>query len=406
MTGALILLIAGYTALIVYGSLFPFTGWSASGADLLRFLDAQAADYSTSDVVANVLAYIPLGVLLGWTRSKARPVTAIVVAGIAAAGLSSLMELFQQFIPTRVPSAIDVISDTCGALLGAVTACLLRNDRLPYLDWRNRWAKPGLQFDLGLAVIGIWALSQLTPLVPSLDIGHLRQGLAPLWHTMRDLERFNAMQCAVYALSISGLALLFTTLTAPGRPALRIFFGFVAAVLLCKILVVGRQLSLEAITGATAAALLVAGFVALRKAVVASISAVLVLGAFVCAEVSFDPAASRHPFNWVPFLGALQDPLPGFNSILDAFWPSFALGYLARLTTASTYRSSVIWGGGAALALIAFALEWSQQHLPGRYGSIGTVLVFAGGWFLAWVNPAGKPKGFAGLAVRSRKLAT
>jgi len=386
------LLAAAYAALIVYGSLFPFVVANTGGTSLLGFLTAPApARYSTPDVVTNVLAYMPLGLLLAiWWRGKGL-VASVMLATVAGSALSFSMEFVQQFIPSRVASLTDLITNTGGTLVGAVIAGFVRTDRLnsgALLQWRRRWVKPGRIFDLGLMVIGLWALSQVAPLVPSLDVGNLRHGLAPLWQTLRNPETFNSTQWAVYVLYIAGLALLAATLGNPGRPAVVLFFAFVAVVLLYKIPVVGRQLSLEALAGALAAAALIVPLHALPPGWSACASALLILAGFVCAELASEADSVRHSFNWVPFRGQLENTLAGIVSILELVWPAAAIAYLARSATPPARRRAMAWSGGVALALLVFGLEWYQQYLPGRYGDITAVLLMAGAWLLFWWIPA------------------
>ena len=59
-----------YAALIVYGSLYPFSGWTTRGVRLFAFLILDWSGHiSRADLVTNVLAYMPLGLLLArWMR--------------------------------------------------------------------------------------------------------------------------------------------------------------------------------------------------------------------------------------------------------------------------------------------------------------------------------------------------
>ncbi len=391
-----------YAALIVYGSLFPFTGWSYAGVKPFGFLTAQwPAHHSRPDILTNVLAYIPLGLLFVlWWRRRRFVVGPVILATMIGAALSFLMEYLQQFLPSRDASLMDLITNVSGTLVGAVLAILVRSDWLPgrvLMEWRARWVKPGRLFDLGLLAIGAWALSQVTPLVPSLDVGKLHHGVAPLWQTLHHPEHFNSVQASVYALYIAGLALLARTLGNPGRPVVALFFAFVAAVLLYKIPAVSRQLSLEALGGALAAAALMLPFLGLRTRAMACTSALLILGGFACAELASGPGSTRSAFNWLPFRGQMENTLTGIASTLESLWPSAALAYLARFASTPEHRRAVAWCGGVALSLAVFALEWHQQFLPGRYADITEVLVMAAAWLLVWIVP------IARTAVRSRQ---
>src|SRR3546814_2552915 len=53
-----------YVLLIIYASLYPFTGWQDLGLPLRSYLFAGMPRYWTGfDVATNIIGYIPLGVL-------------------------------------------------------------------------------------------------------------------------------------------------------------------------------------------------------------------------------------------------------------------------------------------------------------------------------------------------------
>ncbi len=381
-----------YAALIVYGSLYPFTGWTADRVRLFAFLVPQWSGHlSRADVVTNVLAYMPLGLLLArWWRGGGAMLGAIAIATLIAALLSFSLEFLQQFLPARVASLSDLIANTAGAVIGASLAGVVHGGSLPWVTLmrrREQWFGAGRLVDLGLIAVGLWTLSQLTPLVPSLDLGNLRHGISSIWQTLQYPSRFNFAQWATYEFYIAGLALLAMTAASPGQAVFARFFVFVACVLLCKIVIVTRQLSLEAATGALAALLLALPFVTLRAKAVAAVSALFIIGGFAIAELASDPGGATHAFNWIPFAGQLENPLIGIASILEDLWPAAALAYLARFATPPSQQRLAAAGGVTALALFALTLEWYQQYLPGRYGDFTVVLLMTGTWLLYWSIP-------------------
>jgi VanZ family protein len=324
-----------YTALIVYGSIYPFSGWTTHGVRLFAFLTPDwSAHLSRADVVTNVLAYMPLGVLLArWWRNRGVTLGAIAIPTLIGGLLSFAMEFSQQFLPARIASLSDLLANTLGTVIGALMAGVMHGESLPWtmvMRRRNQWFRAGRLVDLGLIAIGLWALSQLTPLVPSLDLGNLRHGVSPIWQTLQHPDRFNFTQWATYEFYITGLALLAMTLGAPGQRVFVRFFAFVACVLLSKIVIVMRQLSLEAATGAAAALVLALPFLVLRTKAVAVVSALFIVGGFTIAELASDPVGVTHAFNWIPFAGQMENPLIGIASILEELGPAAALAYLAR----------------------------------------------------------------------------
>src|SRR6266571_563416 len=197
-----------YAALIVYGSLYPFTGWTSDRVRLFAFLVPQWSGHlSRADVVTNVLAYMPLGLLLArWWRGGGAMLGAIAIATLIAALLSFSMEFLQQFLPARIASLSDLIANTAGAVIGASLAGVVHAESLPWqmvMRRREQWFRGGRLVDLGLMAVGLWTLSQLTPLVPSLDLGNLRHGISAIWQTLQNPARFNTTQWTTYELYIA-----------------------------------------------------------------------------------------------------------------------------------------------------------------------------------------------------------
>jgi VanZ family protein len=379
-----------YLALLIYASLFPFSGWTTPAKPFEFLAPAWPHHWRRVDMLINVLAYVPLGLLLArWWRPSAR-FAPMICATLAGAALSFGIESLQQFLPSRVASLTDVLTNTLGTLAGIVLASFVRSDSLAgtaLAQWRERWFRPGRLADLGLIAIGIWTLSQLVPFVPSLDIGELRHGLSPLWATLRHPSRFDFNQWAAYTANIAGLALLARTLAKPVRPIGLLFFGFVACVLLLKVPVMMRQLSLEAVAGAIAAGILTPLMLGMRMKAIARAGAFFVLVGFAVTELAKGRTVVSYPFAWIPFTAQMENPLIGIASILENIWPAAALAYLIRFASPFDRHRRVAWSSGLALGTLAFGLEWAQQFIPGRIGDITTVLLMTGTWALFWMIP-------------------
>ena len=127
-----------FTVLVVYASLYPFSGWrwpaGRSGLDLLQL--PWPPWNNAFDALSNLIGYVPLGALLliAVLRSGGGLRAAAVTAIAASAGLSLTVELIQNFLPTRVPSLKDCAFNIAGAALGAGLAALLHA-----AGWVDRW---------------------------------------------------------------------------------------------------------------------------------------------------------------------------------------------------------------------------------------------------------------------------
>lgn len=110
-----------YTALIVYGSWYPFSGWRSLGIGPFAYLFDPMPQYLTAfDVVTNVLGYMPFGALVVLAvYPHGRGALAVALAFVLGALLSGTMEAVQTWLPTRVASNLDLAANTIGALLGA-----------------------------------------------------------------------------------------------------------------------------------------------------------------------------------------------------------------------------------------------------------------------------------------------
>lgn len=164
-----------FAAMVVYASLYPFEGWRWPAVPLLDFLSAPLSKYwSAFDVAANLVGYVPLGFLLalgcsrsGWGR------WAWVMAGVGPAMLSLAMEVLQNFLPTRVPSNLDLLLNTAGGLFGAGAAWGL--ERLGVLrrwtQFRQDWFGPHAHG--GLVLVALWPFSLLYPVSVPFGLGQV-----------------------------------------------------------------------------------------------------------------------------------------------------------------------------------------------------------------------------------------
>lgn len=191
-----------YGALIVYASLFPFTGWRDQGLAPWAYLWAPLPQYWTRfDLISNLLGYAPLGFLLtlALTRPGRRAVAAL-LAVVLAALLSFSLECLQSYLPLRVASNLDLALNVAGALLGALCAWLL--EWLGAVDrWRRFRARWFVHDSRGaLVLLALWPVGLLFPAPVAFGLGQvyerLEEGLAELlagtpfidWLPLRELD--------------------------------------------------------------------------------------------------------------------------------------------------------------------------------------------------------------------------
>ena len=165
-----------YAALIVYASLYPFTGWHVPGVSPLAFLSLPWPHWWTwFDLVTNLLGYIPLGALVfgALVRSDVRVRSSMLLACAAGVGLSLTMELFQNFLPQRVASNVDLGVNVLGTFAGAALGWVVhvRGGVERWQVARDRWfiaRSAG-----GIALLLLWPVGLLFPLPVPLAQGQV-----------------------------------------------------------------------------------------------------------------------------------------------------------------------------------------------------------------------------------------
>jgi VanZ family protein len=177
-----------WAGLIVYASLFPFEGWRwPPGVPAWQLLRLPWPRYFIPfDITGNLLAYAPLGALvaLGCLRQGRSALVALATGVLLGASLSYTMELTQQLLPPRVPSALDWVLNAAGASLGALLAWLAQTLGLlrRWQAMRERWLERGNAGALALLVL--WPVALLFPTPLPLGVGQvgdvLRDALSAL----------------------------------------------------------------------------------------------------------------------------------------------------------------------------------------------------------------------------------
>jgi VanZ family protein len=163
-------LAALYGLMIVYASLEPFSGWMVPLPDTPFFLFEPWPSHITRfEIILNVLAYAPFGFLLALIGKRRPPVARLATAIGTGALLSFAMESTQMFLPTRDASSVDVLSNSVGATVGGLLALTFNRAsslRARIARWRYRTFLGGRSGDFGLALLGVWLLSQVNPAIP------------------------------------------------------------------------------------------------------------------------------------------------------------------------------------------------------------------------------------------------
>lgn len=233
-------LAAAYTLLIVYASLYPFSGWHDSGNAPADFLFAPWPRYWTGfDLATNILAYISLG--FSWVpalQARHGRGRAMLLTALLACCVSLSMETLQNFLPTRVASNLDLATNSLGGLIGALIggrwgAELLDGGRLHALSRRLIGDDP--MAIGGLVLLTLWLLTQLNPEILLFGNGDLHGILATLGVVdplPYSAEHFLWVEAGVTASNTVAIGLIASCLLREHRR--RIVIGLLVVALLVK----------------------------------------------------------------------------------------------------------------------------------------------------------------------------
>jgi glycopeptide antibiotics resistance protein len=182
--GSYFALACAFAAFAIYGSLLPFdfqpvpvaAAWDQFRAAVLR---APSTRVSRTDLLANILLFVPIGFTLAGAlvvdrrRLALLPATPAILAG--SIGVSTTAEFLQMFALRRVPSNIDLAAQTVGCLVG-ITAWLLVGPAL------TAWIRATLVSTgeerlprLLVAFAAGWMFVNLAPFDITVDVGDLAE---------------------------------------------------------------------------------------------------------------------------------------------------------------------------------------------------------------------------------------
>lgn len=325
---------------VVFASLYPFSGWRDPGIDTLSFVSMRLPRRMLwADFFINLSAYIPLGFFVSVALfSRTGRFWAFLASTLFCCLLSLSMESLQMYLPSRVASNLDWIANTAGGLAGALLS--LRTWRSSLFDihltrFRDAWFLEGSAGDAGIALLALWLFTQANPSLPLMgswvpDKGHMLQRLFTPHH-------FSPAEAGSIAINLLSFGLVTSLMIRIEKAkAVPVVLALLFAILiksamagfLLKPSVFFAWASQEAMVGVGAGLGLTFMF---RD--FAPRARVLVAAAAIFAQIAFtaltpdiaSPTSELFLFNWK--YGQLPT-LNGATSFLAKLWPLLALAYL------------------------------------------------------------------------------
>jgi len=258
-----------YGLLLLYSSLMPYDfAWDTSGIRdrLTTALDhwpLGAAPISGSDALANILAYVPLG-LFAVTAGAVSGRTVRTFVGIVpvALAISATVELLQLLLPSRTPSVCDVVMNVGGAAAGGMLAAMVGRRAWESLRDLARCWYADRPVALAAAVLVVMLVADgVAPCRPTLDVStvwenvkastvSLPAGLARhAWH------HWIVQRVGVYAALSALLAAACARDGRPGRFIGAILASAIALAVECvKLVIVSRSFNIANVAAAAAGA--------------------------------------------------------------------------------------------------------------------------------------------------------
>lgn len=267
-------------------------------------------------------------------------IAVVALATLLALAVSLAMEGLQMFLPSRIASNVDLLTNGAGALFGALTAPLLSPYQFPgsrLAALRQRLFVPGTQADSGLVIVFLWLFTQLHPTAQLFGTGNLRSTLELPAYFMHSPQLLLLAEAAVVFFNLLGLGLLISAMLHSAARSRQTMAAIIGAGLLIKTTAVFMLahapgflswltpgVALGLITGALLLHLL-AGLPRQTKTAIALIS--------FCAAIAAINLAPDNPYQTVPpqLLAGSPSHFLSFSAIIRALselWSFLAVAYL------------------------------------------------------------------------------
>jgi VanZ family protein len=376
---------------IIYASLFPFQFQRPAGirGPVDTLLSTWNVPPGRGDLAANVLFYMPFGLLASLALSRRAAAIRAGLVTAAGAALSLCMEFLQIYDAGRDPAISDICANTAGTALGVLAAALIE---------RRRGVTSGVNVErrpFAFILIAFWLAFQLFPYAPVID-------LHKYWNAVKPLV-FSPQISAVHAcyLAACWLAVAAMIEEIAGVQASRGLTVLLSGVVLGgRILISGIALSPDDVVGAAAAVavwMIAVSRVRHRAVIVAiAIAAALILRGL--APFAFQ--APPQKFGWIPFqafiFGSPDLSAPSF------FQKTFLYGAMiwAMIRAGLKFRAAAGLAAGVVLGV-----SLAHRYMPGRSCEITDTLMvlILAGVFRVVENASAPPCGIRPPAGRQRE---
>ena len=362
--------------LITYGSLYPLTWNFEQPQDFIFY-----GPVGMSDLVENIVLFLPLGWLLAWHyHGRRRQWVIFGTWFLIALVVASVLQWLQKYLP-RTPAFSDIVFNMVGYVTGW-WAGLLSVHSLNRVMLRHQGLRAADRFALLMVIL--WLVAELFPLIPTLDVSSVAANVKSLWQQDPWQPGRMLMHLGMTVMGLDALAHLARSVS--GGHLSRLLAGLASFVVLTgKFVVISQSPGLAVVVGILGGGLL---WLVIDQAQENQRFVLLLLIAMasylVYALAPYEWRETPKPMKMLPFASSLQGSI---ESVLT----SVAFECLCF--------GAIIWSavrsGGQLIALtlftavLAFVCEWVQRYLPGRTSEITSVLLALGmGWLVSALRQA------------------
>lgn len=346
---------------IIYGSLYPFDFniSTLDPNDFRKLFDFRIWQSSLSDLLSNILLFVPYGILLWSLKHNAQKKSFFVDLSICFL-VAYVIQVLQIFIPKRIPYGADAIWNLFGFFIGIGLAKVF-GDKLRIIQQKQSQI---LSFQLLLA-LG-FVVYQLRPFVPTMDWGLIKINLK----NVVSFANFE-LSAAVYQFVFLLIPLLLL------RNSLPVFLSFGRILSFFLILLCLQMLLLDGSGGVNSLLgslllLVVWQLFSERLVKISNIHVFFLLLASITyfGFSSFELREIPRDFNWLPFSPALEGSMPiNLSALLGkgllytaCLWFAYAASLNLRIIS-------------ALLAAYVFIIEYLQRFFEAATPDITDSLI-------------------------------
>jgi VanZ family protein len=330
-----------YACLIIYASLHPFSGWRDAGVSPFAFLTLPWPRYWTVfDLATNVAAYVPLGFLFALAlRQLPGRASAAIAAFVIGTLLSFCMEAVQTWLPSRVASNVDLGCNALGTAIGALLTCRYDERFFNRVAIVQRELLAPIPYtELGLVVIGLWLLTQLSPETILFGTGDLRRLLEITPTVPYAAHSFFAIETAIIVCNTIALGLFVRTLLSGRGSTFLLLVAFFALALVVRTLaaaiLVGPFNASTWFTPGAAMGLLIGGALLTALLFLPTAMRIPIAGLALMAGTVLVNIAEPNPYSAAALAAWRQGHFLNFNGLTRltaSFWPFIALFYFTLI---------------------------------------------------------------------------